>query len=212
MQQEKLLGYEYLYVPSDNNSNITLLLLHGTGGDEYNLLEIGKLIDPNAHVLSLRGNVVEGHLNRFFERISEGIFNPDDVKKRSKDLSDFINTAKEIHNLSHTNIVAVGYSNGANIAAAILLLYPKTLSGAVLLRAMLPIEPFNKPNLTDTPILLLSGLQDTIIAELEVLKLTELFIASYAQLTHQWINTGHSITNDDIEISKTWITNNFKNI
>ena len=212
MQDNKLLEYNYIFVPSDNNSDLTLILLHGTGGDEYNLLDIGKKLDPHAHLISPRGNVLEGQYNRFFERLSEGVFNEADIKKRSIDLSSFIESAKEKHDLKTTNIIAVGFSNGANIAASILLLYPQVLDGAILLRAMLPIKPPEKPNLSNKPILLLSGINDRMMAESKVKELAELFQAGGANLTHEWQNAGHNLTYQDIEISAKWLSDNFKNI
>ena len=212
MEDNKLLEYNYIFVPSDNNSDLTLILLHGTGGDEHDLIDIGKKIDPHANLISPRGNVLEGQYNRFFERFSDGVFNEADIKKRSMDLAHFIEAAKEKHDLKNTNIVAVGFSNGANMAASILLLYPQVLNGAILLRAMLPIKPSEKPNLNNKPILLLSGINDRMMAESKVKELAELFKAGGAKLTHEWQNTGHNLTSQDVEISTKWLSDNFKNL
>lgn len=211
MHQDKLLEYNYIYVPGDTTSIVTLLLLHGTGGDEHNLLTIGRKLDPHAHVLSPRGNVLEGHANRFFERLSEGVFNEEDVKKRSKELSEFVEAAKEKHGLQNTKVVAVGFSNGANIAAAVLLLHPHILDGAILLRAMLPLTPSAEPDLSNTPILLLSGTKDAMVDESQVQKLAELFQAGGAKLTHKWVDTGHNLLPEDIGVSAQWLSDNFKN-
>jgi phospholipase/carboxylesterase len=207
--EDKLLEYNYIYIPSDNESDVTLLLLHGTGGDERDLLDIGKKLNPHAHLLSPRGNVLEGQHNRFFERLSEGVFNEEDIKKRSYDLSEFIEAAREKHHLKHTKVVAVGFSNGANIAASLLLLYPQILNGAILLRAMLPLTPLEKPDLNNKPILLLSGTNDRMMNESQVKELGELFQSCGAKLTHEWQDTGHNLLPQDIEIATQWLSDNF---
>jgi phospholipase/carboxylesterase len=212
MHSDTLLEYNYLYIPSDTASKKTLLLLHGTGGDEYDLLELGKILDPHAHILSVRGNVLENGLNRFFERIMHNVFNTEDVKKRAKDLSDFISEAKRKHGIEDTQIIAVGFSNGANIAAALLMLYPYTLDGAVLFRGMVPLRPENKPNLSHKPVLLLSGKHDTFMNEDQVAELSALLKEYGSPLNAQWVEASHKITPYDVEIASKWLDDTFSNL
>ncbi|MBY0328546.1 alpha/beta hydrolase [Patescibacteria group bacterium] len=210
MEHEKLLHYIYHYDKSEHGSNTTLLLLHGTGGDERDLLRLGRMLDPDAHILSPRGNVLEGGYNRFFERLSAGVFNEEDIITRSKDLAEFVAAAQAKYGIQHTKVIAVGFSNGANIAASLLLLHPIVLSGAILFRAMVPLIPKEQPDLSGVPILLLSGTEDTIIQQSKVYELKELFTTGKSQLTHEWLETGHEITSRDVEIATTWLTHNFK--
>src|SRR5215472_4934835 len=122
-------------------SNRTLLLLHGTGGDERDLIPLGHELDSNASLLSPRGKVLENGRPRFFRRLAEGVFDLEDLQKRTHELADFVNSAADRYDMDNKNIIAVGYSNGANIAASTLLLRPETFAGAILFRSMVPLEP-----------------------------------------------------------------------
>ena len=127
-------------------SNRTLLLLHGTGGNERDLIPLGRELDPNAALLSPRGKILENGMPRFFRRLAEGVFDLEDLKKRTHELADFVVAAADRYKIDIHNIVAVGYSNGANIAASMLLLRPEILSAAILFRAMLPLVPDQQPS------------------------------------------------------------------
>src|ERR1700719_2478432 len=127
------------FVPG--NSDRTLLLLHGTGGNERDLIPLGQELDPNASLLSPRGKVLENGMPRFFRRLAEGVFDLEDLKKRTQELADFVVSAAEHYKIDNKQIVAVGYSNGANIAASMLLLRPEVLPAAILFRAMVPLIP-----------------------------------------------------------------------
>ena len=133
------------FVPG--SSNRTLLLLHGTGGNEHDLIPLGRELDPNAALLSPRGKVLENGMPRFFRRLAEGVFDLEDLQKRTHELADFVAAAADRYDIGNKNIVAVGYSNGANIAASTLLLRPEILAGAILFRAMIPLEPEERPDL-----------------------------------------------------------------
>src|SRR6184192_4850281 len=122
-------------------SERTLLLLHGTGGNERDLIPLGHELDPNAALLSPRGKVLENRLPRFFRRLAEGVFDLEDLKNRTHELADFVAAAAKHYGFASDNLVAVGYSNGANIAASMLLLRPEILSDAILFRAMVPLIP-----------------------------------------------------------------------
>lgn len=160
-QNEKKLSFVHRYEPAADASRPPLLLLHGTGGDENDLIDLGHLVAPGAALLSPRGKVLEGGMPRFFRRLAEGVFDEDDVRRRANELADFIDEARAAYGLPAP--VAVGFSNGANIAAATLLLRPEALAGAVLLRAMVPLSQPPAVNLTGKPILILSGSMDLMI-------------------------------------------------
>lgn len=208
MELAKIGSYEYLYLPSETESDTTLLLLHGTGGDETSLLEIGTRIAPQANILSLRGNVLEGSMHRFFTRLAEGVFDEDDIHARVEELANFIDEASTAHELHNTKLVAVGFSNGANMAAALLQLYPDTLAGAVLMRAMPPFATAPTPSLQGTPILLQSGQYDTMITPDAASALAKQLQASGAALTHNWQPADHGLTPQDVIEAHNWLSTN----
>src|SRR5437764_8010712 len=144
-------------------SDRTLVLLHGTGGNERDLLPLGKELDPSASLLSPRGKVLENGMPRFFRRLSEGVFDLEDLKKRTHELADFVISAAKHYKIDNKNIVAVGYSNGANIAASMLLLCPETLAAAILFRAMVPLIPESQPDLSSVRVWLGAGSIDPIV-------------------------------------------------
>lgn len=208
MQLSKIGTYEYMYMPCDTPTEITLLLLHGTGGDEHSLIEISTQIAPHANLLSVRGNVLEGTMHRFFARLAEGILDEDDIRTRAQELTDFIEEATATHQLSETKLVAVGFSNGANMATALLQLFPEILSGAILLRAMPPFITPPTTSLHSTPILLQSGQYDTMIAPEAATTLAEQLRASGAALTHIWQPVDHGLTTQDILEAQNWLATN----
>lgn len=209
MKNSTLLDHHYIFVDGNNSTKNTLLLLHGTGGDEKDLLDIGRMIDEHAHMLSVRGNVSEHGYNRFFKRFAEGVFDEEDIKKRSGDLALFIEAAFEKHKLQNTRLIAVGYSNGANIAAALMLLYPHLLSGGVLFRAMLPIQPPAKPDVSKTHVLLVHGEYDEMIPLESAEKLSVALEKSGADVSQIVLPTSHKLTSDDITTAQDWISNTF---
>src|SRR6266513_4219633 len=155
-------------------SNRTLLLLHGTGGNERDLIPLGRELDPRAALLSPRGKILENGMPRFFRRLAEGVFDLEDLKKRTNELADFVAAAAQHYGFASDNVVAVGYSNGANIAASMLLLRPEILRGAILFRAMVPLIPETKPNLSSANVWIGAGNQDPIIPTSETQRLVEL--------------------------------------
>src|SRR5882724_6151610 len=138
-------------------SNRTLLLLHGTGGNERDLIPLGHELDPNASLISPRGKILENGMPRFFRRLAEGVFDLEDLKKRTNELADFIASAAKHYKLTADQIVAVGYSNGANIAASMLLLRPEILHAAILFRAMAPLVPEKLPDLSSVRVWIGAG-------------------------------------------------------
>jgi phospholipase/carboxylesterase len=199
------------YGPKDNQSDtLILLLLHGTGGNEDDLIQVGQMISSTASLLSPRGKVLENGMPRFFRRLAEGVFDIDDLKIRTKELADFVNEASNIYSFDINKTVAVGFSNGANIAASLLLSYPETLKGVILFRAMVPFIPNSPPDLSDKQVLLSAGMFDPIVSESQTQNLFDLLEKSGANVTLKWQQSGHNLTESDILYSKEWLSENFR--
>ena len=182
-----------------------LLLLHGTGGNEHDLIPLGRELDPNAALLSPRGKVLENGMPRFFRRLAEGVFDTEDLKKRTNELADFVAAAAKHYKLAADQIVAVGYSNGANIAASILLLRPEILHAAILFRAMVPLVPDSLPDLSSVRVWIGAGDQDPIVPASEAQHLTKLFRDAGADVTIRFANASHALTNDDVTTARDWL-------
>jgi predicted esterase len=187
-------------------SDRTLLLLHGTGGNERDLIPLGRELDPNAALLSPRGKILENGMPRFFRRLAEGVFDLEDLKKRTNELADFIASAAKHYKLVADQIVAVGYSNGANIAASILLLRPETLRSAILFRAMVPFVPEKLPDLSSVRVWIGAGNQDPIIPTSDTQRLVELLRRTGADVTIRFLEGGHELTRDDVDAAREWLT------
>jgi predicted esterase len=192
------------FVPG--SSARTLLLLHGTGGNERDLIPLGRELDPNASLLSPRGKVLENGMPRFFRRLAEGVFDLEDLKKRTHELADFVVSAAAHYKFDLKKIVAVGYSNGANIAASILLLRPEILSAAILFRAMVPLVPETRPNLNSARIWIGGGAHDPIIPASNTKELVEMLRSSGADVTIRFFQSGHQLTSDDVDLAREWLT------
>lgn len=184
-----------------------LLLLHGTGGNENDLLEIGASLLPGAALLSPRGKILENGMPRFFRRLAEGVFDEQDLIHRTHELAGFVKEMVRQH--SFKNVVAVGYSNGANIAASLLLLEPGLLSGAVLWRAMVPLLPEAPPDLTGIPVLLAVGRTDIMIPPAGAQRLADMLQEAGADLTLNWTPGGHQLTGAEIQETSRWLQTNF---
>ena len=185
------------FVPG--SSSRTLLLLHGTGGNERDLIPLGRELDPNAALLSPRGKVLENGMPRFFRRLAEGVFDLEDLKYRTNELADFVTAAAQHYGFATDQLVAVGYSNGANIAASMLLLRPEIMHRAILFRAMVPLIPDTLPDLSSVRVWIGAGDQDPIIPPSEAQRLVELLRRAGADVTIRFFNAGHGLTNDDLE-------------
>src|SRR5256714_9772329 len=192
------------FVPG--SSNRILLLLHGTGGNERDLIPLGRELDPNAALLSPRGKVLENGMPRFFRRLAEGVFDLEDLKKRTYELADFVAAAAEHYGFAADNLVAVGYSNGANIAASMLLLRPETLPIAILFRAIVPLYPETQPNLSSVRVWIGAGTNDPIIPISETKALDELLRNAGADVTIRYFQAGHGLTMADVESAREWMT------
>ena len=201
--------FHHRYEPPDAaNCPDTLLLLHGTGGNENDLLPVGRAIAPGAGLLSPRGQVLEHGMPRFFRRLAEGVFDQDDLARRTDDLAGFLRRARTAYALGETPLVAVGYSNGANIAASLLLKDTGALDGAVLLRPMVPFEPTTPAALNGVPTLLLAGRQDPIAGRTPA-RLAELLREAQSDVELVWQETGHGLVQADVDIASGWLRARF---
>ncbi len=183
-----------------------LLLLHGTGGDETDLLPLGALVAPGAPLLSPRGQVLEAGMPRFFRRLAEGVFDEDDLRRRVDDLAAFVAEAREAYGLPAP--IALGLSNGANVAAALLLARPGVLAGAILLR---PMPPFATPPglaMAGTPVLVLSGAVDPLVPAATALRLAQDLRDAGAVVDHRTLPAGHGLSQADVAAAKAWLDAN----
>jgi phospholipase/carboxylesterase len=194
------LAYIHRFEPGVDPTLPPILLLHGTGGDETDLVPLGREIAPGAALLSPRGNVLEGNMPRFFRRFREGLFDEDDVRRRAGELASFVAEARRAYGLDQP--FALGYSNGANIAGAVLLLHPKTLAGAILLRAVAPLADLPSPDLSGVPVLILSGLNDPIAPRSSAEKLAAALAAAGARVERDDLPAGHGLTQADLTRAK----------
>jgi predicted esterase len=201
------LGFVHQFVPAkDSDSPVVLLLLHGTGGNEQDLLPIGMQLQPGAALLSPRGKVMENGMPRFFRRLAEGVFDVDDLKFRTHELAEFVRSAAEQYGFQEKNLVAIGYSNGANIASSLMLLHPHLLAGAVLFRPMVPFTMDFTPDLRDAHVLLASGKRDPIVHPEQVDRLAAMFELAGADVTIYWHDGGHELGQDDLASAKNWLS------
>jgi predicted esterase len=203
------LGFEHRFEAGASLASPTLLLLHGTGGDENDLLGVGRSIAPAANLLSPRGRVSENGAPRFFRRFAEGIFDEDDIKFRAVELVGFIAAAAVHYGFEAQNVIAFGYSNGANIAGATLLLHPPALLGAILIRPMVPLVPQQTPDLHGKEVLIQSGTADPMGSISEIQRLVVLLGKTGAQITIKQHHAGHGLTHDDLTESQQWLATHF---
>jgi predicted esterase len=197
-------GFVHQFVPGSRADLPALLLLHGTGGNERDLLSLGAALAPGAPLLSPRGKVLENGMPRFFRRLAEGVFDLDDLRFRANELADFVEAATRAYGLTATPPVAVGFSNGANIAAAMLLLRPKSLSGALLFRPMVPLAPDPLPDLRGVRVAIVAGRTDPIVTPEQSTALADLLTRSGADVSIEWLPGGHVLTRADIEVGTRW--------
>ena len=209
MKEREDLGFVHRYVPAplgaSAHGGTTLLMLHGTGGDENNLVPFGKVLLPGAALLSPRGKVDEGGALRFFRRIREGVFDQKDLAVRTDELADFIAGASEAYGIKRERIVAVGFSNGANIAGSLLLRRPGTITRAVLLSPMIPFEPDPRPDLSNTAVFIGAGKMDQMVPAAETERLAELLRNCGARVTLHWEDGGHNIAPGEIRAAQSWL-------
>lgn len=195
---------KHIYEAGSNPTAPVLLLLHGTGGTEHDLLSLAKFIDPTASVLSVRGNVLENGMPRFFRRIAEGVFDIEDLKFRTAELNDFIDEAAVQYGFARSNVVAIGYSNGANIAASLLFHYKDALAGAILHHPMVPLREIRLPDLSGKSVFIAAGENDPICPPLETEELNELLLNAGASVELLWERNGHQLSRSEVEAAKKW--------
>ncbi|MGY0402232.1 alpha/beta hydrolase [Carnobacterium jeotgali] len=195
---------KHLFIKGSDQTKPTLLLLHGTGGTERDLLPLAAEIDPSANVLSVRGNILENGMSRFFRRLAEGIFDEEDLIFRTKELNEFLDEAAEQYEFNRTNILALGYSNGANIAASLLFHYENALSGAILHHPMVPRRGIALPDLTDTPIFISAGTNDPICPSKESEELYALLEKAHAKVDIHWESNQHQLTYSEVAAAAKW--------
>ncbi len=204
------LSFVHRYEPATVPNAPTLLALHGTGGDENDLIPLAHELMPGAGILSPRGQVLERGAPRFFRRLAEGVFDEADLRLRTGQLADFIVEAADRYRLDRTRIVAVGFSNGANIASSLLLLKPKSLGGAVLIRAMVPLVPDPLPALPGTPVLVTNGKADPLVSQKETERLVSLLRSAGANVTVALQQAGHNLAAGDIETASAFLQHHFQ--
>jgi phospholipase/carboxylesterase len=198
------LGFVHVFKPAQNPGATTLLLLHGTGGDENDMLPLGNLA-PGAALLSPRGKVLENGMPRFFRRLAEGVFDVDDLKLRAGELADFVVAAAAHYRFDPSRVVAMGFSNGANIASGTMLLRPGVLKGAILFRGTVPFEPDAKAQLAGTRVLISNGEIDPMVSPDDTKRLARLLQQAGADVEVHWQPSGHQLMPADFAVAKTWL-------
>lgn len=200
---------KHIFQQGADGTKPTLLLLHGTGGTETDLLPIAELIDNDAAVLSVRGNVLENGMPRFFRRLAEGVFDEEDLVFRTKELYDFLNEASERYSFDRQNVIAVGYSNGANIAGSLLFHYHDALKGAILHHPMVPIRGLHLPDLSAASVFIGAGINDPICPREETEELESLLKEAGADVQLHWENFGHQLTHQEAKAAASWYKNKY---
>jgi predicted esterase len=195
----------HVFEPASDEGSPVLLILHGTGGNERDLLPLAHALWPGAAVLSPRGKVLEHGKPRFFRRLAEGVFDLEDLRLRTHELAAFLRAAAARYRFDLEDVIAAGFSNGANIAGSLLLLEPGSLAGAVLFRAMVPIVPEPLPELGGTPVLLSNGRRDPLVAPAETERLAALLRRGGADVTLAWQDAGHELTANDVDTARDWL-------
>lgn len=195
---------KHIFEKGSNLNKPVLLLLHGTGGNELDLLPLAGKIDGEASVLSVRGNVLENGMPRFFKRLAEGVFDEEDLQFRTKELNEFLDDASQKYGFDRNNIIAVGYSNGANIAASLMFHYADALKGAILHHPMVPRRGIPLPDLTGTSVFIAAGTNDPICPSQESEDLKALLEGANASVQLHWENRGHQLTLDEVLAAAKW--------
>jgi predicted esterase len=199
------LGFVHVFRAPVVTAAPVLLLLHGTGGNEHDLVPLGEALLPDAGILSPRGKVLERGMPRFFRRLAEGVFDREDLRHRTHELARFVEAAAAKYEFDLRRMVAVGFSNGANIAASLLLLEPSALGGAVLFRAMVPLVPEPLPAIPGTPVLLSNGQMDPLVSVDESERLAALLRRAGADVTVAFQPAGHALTTGDVTLAREWL-------
>ena len=203
---------KHLFHKGTDPTKPTLLLLHGTGGNELDLLPLAGRIDDGASVLSVRGNILENGMPRFFRRLAEGVFDEEDLVFRTKELNEFLDEAAKTYGFDRENVVAIGYSNGANIAASLLFHYGNALKGAILHHPMVPRRGIDLPDLSDKAVFIAAGTNDPICSPMESGELQSLLEKAHANVEIHWEDRGHQLTAQEVEAAAIWYQKLFESI
>jgi len=200
------LGFIHRFLPAEDSANgETLVVLHGTGGDENDLIGIGQAIAPGAAILSPRGNVLENGAPRFFRRLAEGVFDPKEVRSRAEELARFIRAAVITYRLDPTRVFALGYSNGANVASTVMFVEPGILQRAILFRPMLVYEPTERKDLSGFAVFVSAGRMDPIVPTDSVERLVKLLELAHAEVTLKWQLDGHNLVPSEVSEAADWL-------
>lgn len=195
---------KHIFQQGSSPTGNTLLLLHGTGGNERDLLPIAKMIDAEANILSVKGNVLENGMPRFFRRLAEGVFDEADLIFRTEELNSFIDEAAQEHQFDRNKVIAIGYSNGANIAASLLFHHQHSLAHAILLHPMVPRRGIQLPDLQGTSVFIGAGTNDPICAQAETTELAQLLQGAGASVELHWDHQGHGLSSRELEAAGNW--------
>jgi phospholipase/carboxylesterase len=186
-----------------------LLLLHGTGGNEHSLLSLTEEVSPTSSVLSVRGNILENGMPRFFRRLAEGVFDEEDLVFRTKELYDFIQSSAKQYEFDAKNVIAIGYSNGANIAASVLYHFQDALKAAILHHPMVPLRNITLPILSGTKVFIGAGTNDPICSPEETEELEKVLLEAKASVTVHWETYGHQLTRSEVNAASKWYKEQF---
>ncbi|CAH0275988.1 alpha/beta hydrolase [Peribacillus simplex] len=200
---------KHIFQQGSNPEAPLLLLLHGTGGTETDLLPLAEMVSPGSSVLSVRGNVLENGMPRYFRRLAEGVFDEEDLIFRTKELYDFLELASGQYDFDRDRVVALGYSNGANIAASLMFHFEGALKGAILHHPMVPRRGIALPTLSDIPVFIAAGKNDPICPAEETDELNQLLLQAGARVDVHWENYGHQLTRSEVEAAGSWFYKNF---
>lgn len=200
---------KHIYRKGSSPNLITFLLLHGTGGTEYDLLPVAHRISPTSNVLSVRGEVQEMGMSRFFRRLAEGVFDEEDLLFRTEELNGFLDQASNQYEFDRQNVVAIGYSNGANIAGSLLFHCKNALRGAILFHPMVPRRGVTLPELSQTPIFIGAGMNDSVSPQHETKELLTLLKGAGASVEVNWEQAGHQLTHSEIDEAAVWYKEHF---
>lgn len=199
------LGFIHRFEPGASADAPVILLLHGTGGDEHDLLPLGRMLSPGAALLAPRGQVLENGMPRFFRRLAQGVFDEADLMARTHALADFVAASAAAYHFDAANVTAAGFSNGANIGASLLLLRPETLRRAVLLRAMIPLVPAVRPDLRGRGVFLAAGQTDSMAPPENTERLATMLRDAGADVQLHWSRAGHELTKGDVAAAAAWL-------
>lgn len=205
-----LMIYKHIYQTGTKLDLPTLLLFHGTGGSEHDLLPVAEKISPDSSVLGVRGNVLENGLPRFFRRLLEGVFDEVDLVKRTHDLKKFIDEAAKHYGFDRSNLVAIGYSNGANMVGSLLFHYPSIFRGAILHHPMVPIRGIQLPSMKGLPVYIGAGRNDMVCSPEEADELKHMLQEAGARVTIHWENYGHQLTSTEVTKAAEWFGHHFR--